>query len=288
MLRKNLLLLLVLIFSAYTSLSRPLLEPNKIIKTLHDIDILMNNSNGNDDDDEDREDDDDDSIVNPAVRDSINNSTKNVTLSLNNASKTKNVTAGSISNNRTSRNSSTYSVTRNSIVEKKSVYTKTENGKSVPKTTTRDGGIGPGQRLTSEQQIPPPPPPPEPPKTDVDFHKGIQETKILNPISLKLTEKKAANKGQQTPDQHENDYFAKSDIDERGELNDGNEESEESSTQDGQEAEVEVNSEKQQLEQSETRDLVEDQEGNSKPDKKEQINPETNVQQDNAITNGNI
>ena len=98
MLRKNLLLLLVLIFSAYTSLSRPLLEPNKIIKTLHDIDILMNNSNGNDDDDEDREDDDDDSIVNPAVRDSINNSTKNVTLSLNNASKTKNVTAGSISN----------------------------------------------------------------------------------------------------------------------------------------------------------------------------------------------
>lgn len=288
MLRKNLLLLLVLIFSAYTSLSRPLLEPNKIIKTLHDIDILMNNSNGNDDDDEDREDDDDDSIVNPAVRDSINNSTKNVTLSLNNASKTKNVTAGSISNNRTSRNSSTYSVTRNSIVEKKSVYTKTENGKSVPKTTTRDGGIGPGQRLTSEQQIPPPPPPPEPPKTDVDFHKGIQETKILNPISLKLTEKKAANKGQQTPDQHENDYFAKSDIDERGELNDGNEESEESSTQDGQEAEVEVNSEKQQLEQSETRDLVEDQEGNSKPDEKEQINPETNVQQDNAITNGNI
>ena len=291
MLRKNLLLLLlVLIFSCHTSLSRPLLEPNEIIKTLHDIDTLMSNSNDKDDDDEDREDDDDDSIVNPAVRDSINNSTKNATIFFNNASKTENVTAESISSNRTSRNSSTYSATRNSIVEKKSVYTKAENEKSMLKATVRDGGIGPGQRLTSEQQIPPPPPPPEPPKTDVDFHKGIQETetKILNPISLKLTGKKATNNGQQTPDRQENEHYAKGDINNTGDLNNGNEESEESSTQDGEEAEGEGNSEKQQLKQSETRGIVEDQEDNSKPDKKEEIIPETNVQEDNTVTYGDV
>lgn len=291
MLRKNLLLLLlVLIFSCHTSLSRPLLEPNEIIKTLHDIDTLMSNSNDKDDDDEDREDDDDDSIVNPAVRDSINNSTKNATIFFNNASKTENVTAESISSNRTSRNSSTYSATRNSIVEKKSVYTKAENKKSMLKATVRDGGIGPGQRLTSEQQIPPPPPPPEPPKTDVDFHKGIQETetKILNPISLKLTGKKATNNGQQTPDRQENEHYAKGDINNTGDLNNGNEESEESSTQDGEEAEGEGNSEKQQLKQSETRGIVEDQEDNSKPDKKEEIIPETNVQEDNTVTYGDV
>lgn len=291
MLRKNLLLLLlVLIFSCHTSLSRPLLEPNEIIKTLHDIDTLMSNSNDKDDDDEDREDDDDDSIVNPAVRDSINNSTKNATIFFNNASKTENVSAESISSNRTSRNSSTYSATRNSIVEKKSVYTKAENKKSMLKATVRDGGIGPGQRLTSEQQIPPPPPPPEPPKTDVDFHKGIQETetKILNPISLKLTGKKATNNGQQTPDRQENEHYAKGDINNTGDLNNGNEESEESSTQDGEEAEGEGNSEKQQLKQSETRGIVEDQEDNSKPDKKEEIIPETNVQEDNTVTYGDV
>ena len=291
MLRKNLLLLLlVLIFSCHTSLSRPLLEPNEIIKTLHDIDTLMSNSNDKDDDDEDREDDDDDSIVNPAVRDSINNSTKNATIFFNNASKTENVSAESISSNRTSRNSSTYSATRNSIVEKKSAYTKAENEKSMLKATVRDGGIGPGQRLTSEQQIPPPPPPPEPPKTDVDFHKGIQETetKILNPISLKLTGKKATNNGQQTPDRQENEHYAKGDINNTGDLNNGNEESEESSTQDGEEAEGEGNSEKQQLKQSETRGIVEDQEDNSKPDKKEEIIPETNVQEDNTVTYGDV
>lgn len=291
MLRKNLLLLLlVLIFSCHTSLSRPLLEPNEIIKTLHDIDTLMSNINDKDDDDEDREDDDDDSIVNPAVRDSINNSTKNATIFFNNASKTENVSAESISSNRTSRNSSTYSATRNSIVEKKSVYTKAENEKSMLKATVRDGGIGPGQRLTSEQQIPPPPPPPEPPKTDVDFHKGIQETetKILNPISLKLTGKKATNNGQQTPDRQENEHYAKGDINNTGDLNNGNEESEESSTQDGEEAEGEGNSEKQQLKQSETRGIVEDQEDNSKPDKKEEIIPETNVQEDNTVTYGDV